>query len=142
MYPSVGRPYAPKFSTGWSNVRTRKQQEILIWVYFPRNFLKMFEQNHTGRLTELLESCGKLITRVVRSSIENVMECFTISLESRNGMMDRVIRLPGIYILLLGHQYLRSREQSVNVLGAEYTCDYLKMGIHWLYFCYSNKSCF
>jgi len=56
------------------------------------------------------------------------MECFTINLESRNGMMDRVIRLPGIYILLLGHCYLRSREQSVNVLGAEYTCYYLKSG--------------
>jgi hypothetical protein len=73
---------------GWSNGRTRKQQEILIWVYFPRNFLKMFEQNHAGRLTGLLESCGKLRTRVVRRSTENVMECFTISLESRNGMMD------------------------------------------------------
>jgi hypothetical protein len=57
----------------------------------------MFKQNHAGRLTGLLESCGKLRTRVVRS-IENVMECFTVSLESRKGMMDRVIRLPGINI--------------------------------------------
>jgi len=48
----------------------------------------MFEQNHAGRLTGLLESCGKLRTGVVRRSIENVMECFTVSLESRNGMMD------------------------------------------------------
>jgi hypothetical protein len=75
---------------------------ILIGIYFSRNFFKMFEQNHAGRLTRL-ESCGKLRTRVVRRSIENVMECFTVSLESRNGMMDGVIRLPGIYILLLGH---------------------------------------
>lgn len=75
----------------------------MIGIYFPRNFLKMFEQNHAGRLTGLLESCGKLRTRVVRRSTQNVMECFTISLESRSGMMDRVIRLLGIYILLLGH---------------------------------------
>jgi len=61
---------------------------ILIGIYFSRNFLKMFEQNHAGRLTGLLESCGKLRTGVVRRSIENVMECFTVSLESRNGMMD------------------------------------------------------
>lgn len=46
----------------------------MIWVYFPRNFLKMFEKNHAGRLTGLLESCGKLRTRVGRRSTENIME--------------------------------------------------------------------
>ena len=60
----------------------------MIWVHLPQNFLTMFEQNHAGRLTGLLESCGKLRTRVVRKSTENVMECFSVSLESRNGMMD------------------------------------------------------
>ena len=72
--------------------------------YTSRNFLKMFEQNHVGRLTGLLQSCGKLRTRIVGRSTENVMECFTVSVESSNGMMkDRVIRLSVIYILLLVH---------------------------------------